>query len=148
MEFSVGIQMASPVQSITSPSHSLSVTLGSAAATAPSGNYDPTMAYVLLSEGDLQPNQTDIVLIISSNGLDRPRCTVEKWILSEDDDSTEAYSLTLVPRFNLPNLPQQGECVLKYTFELIFIRLFLNVRRIYIPRRSEWIDVWRRHGRG
>ncbi|CAG8752184.1 1154_t:CDS:2, partial [Acaulospora colombiana] len=41
-------------------------------------------------------------------GLDLPRCSVERWLASEGaEETTDAYALTLVPKFDLPPLPSQ-----------------------------------------
>lgn len=115
LDFSVSIQMTSHIKSITSPSHPISVTLGSSKVDS-ANDFNPFEAHVALTSSDHLDK--DIVIVITCQGLDRPRCTVES--LSPEGDSqelTDAYSLTLVPRFEPPPLAKQGWliCIL-YTF--------------------------------
>jgi len=65
------------------------------------------MAYIYLHESSTFLEK-DVVILISSQKLDHPRCSVERYLPSEGaEETTDAYALTLVPRFNLPPLPGQ-----------------------------------------
>jgi hypothetical protein len=106
-ELTVAIQMSMPVTSVASPSHPLGLTLGSAEKQL-KGDFDATKAFVYLS--DTAFLDKDIVIVISAQGLDVPRCSVERWLASEGaEETTDAYALTLVPKFDLPALSSQGE---------------------------------------
>ena len=106
-ELTVSVQMSKPVTSVSSPSHPIGLTLGCAEREL-TGDFEPSKAFVHLSESTFLDK--DIVIVISSQGLDAPRCTVERWLSSEGaEETTDAYALTLVPKFDLPALPSQGE---------------------------------------
>jgi hypothetical protein len=71
------------------------------------GDFQPSKAYVYLHESSTFLEK-DVVILISSQKLDHPRCSVERYLASEGaDETTDAYALTLVPRFNLPPLAGQ-----------------------------------------
>lgn len=106
-ELTVAIQMSKPVTSITSPSHLIGLTLGCDEKEL-KGDFDATKAFIYL--GDAAFLDKDIVIVIAAQGLDVPRCSVERWLASEGAETTDAYALTLVPKFDLPALPSQGEC--------------------------------------
>ena len=93
-ELSAAFQMAGNITSITSDTHSVSVSLGSLTAEAAS-NFNPTRAHVSLRADKLLTN--DIVLELKSVGLDRPRCLVQRRVVG--NETIGAFSLTLVPRF-------------------------------------------------
>ena len=98
--------MSKPIASISSPSHRISLTLGCAEKEL-TGDYEPSKAFVYLEEPMFLDN--DIVIMISAQGLDAPRCTTEHWLSGDaDEETTYAYALTLVPKFDLPALPSQG----------------------------------------
>ena len=72
-----------------------------------SGAFQANKAMVYLHE-EKTFLEKDIVILVSSPKLDFPRCTVERHFPSGDvQETTDAYALTLVPRFNLPPLPAQ-----------------------------------------
>ncbi|GJJ06171.1 hypothetical protein Clacol_000360 [Clathrus columnatus] len=105
LEFSVSVQMTSHIKSITSPSHPISMTLGTSKLDS-GDDFDPFKAHVALTSSDHL--NKDIVVVITCQGLDRPRCTVESFSPEEGaQEFTDAYSLTLVPRFELPPLQKQ-----------------------------------------
>jgi len=106
-ELTAAIQMDKPITSVASPSHRISTTLGSAEREL-KGEFEPSKAFVYLTESAFLDK--DIVVVISAQGLDIPRCCVERWLSSEGaEETTDAYALTLVPKFNIPSLPSQGE---------------------------------------
>lgn len=73
----------------------------------PSADFDPCKARVHLSSPSMLDK--DIIITLTCQGLDKPRCTMETFLPDEGaQEYTEAYSLTLVPRFELPPLPAQG----------------------------------------
>jgi hypothetical protein len=106
LDLTVAIQMNKAITSVSSPSHPIGLTLGCAAKEL-QGDFEPSKAFVYL--GDSAFLEKDIVVVISSQGLDMPRCSVERWLASEGaEETTDAYALTLVPKFDLPPLPTQG----------------------------------------
>ncbi|KAG8840019.1 hypothetical protein FRC20_005835, partial [Serendipita sp. 405] len=104
-ELSVSVQMNGPITSISSPSHPIGLTLGCHQREL-TGDYEPSKAFVYLSTPTMLDR--DVVILISAQGLDTPRCSVERWLKSEGaKETTDAYALTLVPKFELPALPSQ-----------------------------------------
>ncbi|KAG8807767.1 hypothetical protein FRC17_004274, partial [Serendipita sp. 399] len=106
-ELSVSVQMngKKAITSISSPSHPIGLTLGCHQQDL-TGDYDPSKAFVYLGTSTMLDK--DIVVVISAQGLDTPRCSVERWLKSEGgEETTDAYALTLVPKFELPALPRQ-----------------------------------------
>ncbi|PVF90955.1 vWA-like protein, partial [Serendipita vermifera] len=104
-DLKVAIQMNKDITSVSSPSHPIGLTLG-CAEREPKGDFEPSKAFVYL--GDSVFLEKDIVIVISAQGLDIPRCSVERWLASEGaEETTDAYALTLVPKFDLPPLPSQ-----------------------------------------
>ncbi|PVF97081.1 hypothetical protein CPB86DRAFT_735500 [Serendipita vermifera] len=104
-ELTVAIQMNKAITSVSSPSHPIGLTLGCAEKEL-KGDFEPSKAFVYLGESAFL--EKDIVIVISSQGLDMPRCSVERWLASEGaEETTDAYALTLVPKFDLPPLPSQ-----------------------------------------
>ncbi|PVF97085.1 hypothetical protein CPB86DRAFT_760872 [Serendipita vermifera] len=104
-DLTVAIQMNKAVTSVSSPSHPIGLTLGCAEKEL-KGDFEPSKAFVYL--GDSAFLEKDIVVVISAQGLDVPRCSVERWLASEGaEETTDAYALTLVPKFDLPPLPNQ-----------------------------------------
>ncbi|KAG8787399.1 hypothetical protein FRC20_001949 [Serendipita sp. 405] len=106
-ELSVSVQMNKPITSISSPSHPIGLTLGCHQREL-TGDYEPSKAFVHLGTPTMLDQ--DIVILISAQGMETPRCSVERWLKSEGaEETTDAYALTLVPKFELPALPRQGE---------------------------------------
>jgi hypothetical protein len=115
-DLTVAIQMNEPVTSVSSPSHPIGLTLGCNEREL-NGTYEPSKAFVYLGDSAFLDN--DIVLVISAQGLETPRCSVERWLASEGaEETTDAYALTFVPKFDLPALPSQG----MGTISLFFVR--------------------------
>lgn len=105
-ELTVGFQMSKPIVALSSPSHPISLTLGSDQKEL-QGEFQPSKAFVSL--GGPTFLEKDIILVVSAQGLDRPRCAVERWLTSDGaEETTDAYALTFVPKFDLPALPRQG----------------------------------------
>ena len=106
-ELTVAIQMNKPVTSVSSPSHPIGLTLGCSQKEL-TGDYEPCKAFVHLADATFLDK--DIVIVVSAQGLDAPRCTVERWLKSDGaEETTDAYALTLVPKFDVPALPRQGK---------------------------------------
>jgi hypothetical protein len=62
------------------------------------------------------------IIMISCVGLDKPRRTEEAYSPDEGvQEYTNAYSLTLVPRLDLPLLPSQGNPFVIFSWRLILI---------------------------
>jgi len=73
-----------------------------------SAEFDPFRAHIALTSSMLLDK--DVIITLNCVGLDKPRCTVEPYPPEEGaQEFTNAYGLTLVPRFQLPVLPAQGK---------------------------------------
>ena len=84
--FELEAKMPGQITTVSSPSHPVAMSLsGSNAAGVTLSSTSPHL-------------DKDIVILISANDLDIPRCMIETWPKS----STKCAMLTLVPRFNLP----------------------------------------------
>jgi hypothetical protein len=106
-ELSVAVQMNEPISSISSPSHPIGLTLGCAEREL-RRDFEPSKAFVYLGNSTFLDK--DIVIVISSQNLDTPRCSIERWLASDGaEETTDAYALTFVPKFELPPLPEQGK---------------------------------------
>lgn len=103
MIFSLSVEVGANITSISSPSHPITSQLGSSTR-EPGDTFNPTTAYISLSSTTFLQN--DVVVIISCKTLDRQRCVVESCVSEDGKTVTDAYALTLVPRFKLPSLPQ------------------------------------------
>ncbi|KAG8830099.1 hypothetical protein FRC17_005434 [Serendipita sp. 399] len=104
-ELSVSVQMNKAITSVSSPSHPIGLTLGCHQREL-TGEYEPSKAFVYLGESTMLDK--DIVIVISAQGMDTPRCSAERWLKSDGaEETTDAYALTLVPKFELPALPRQ-----------------------------------------
>ncbi|KAF7316166.1 hypothetical protein MIND_00134800 [Mycena indigotica] len=101
------IETVSPIVKIGSPSHVISTELGPDPA-LPNSNTLPFSNYARISASSDTPWDRDFVLTIGSAGLDAPRCVAE---VHPTDDSV-ALSLSLVPRFTLPDVPRQEFIIL------------------------------------
>jgi hypothetical protein len=114
-KLTVSIQMNKAITSVSSPSHPIGLTLGCAEKEL-KGNFDPSKAFIYLANSTFL--EKDIVVLISAQGLDAPRCSVERWLSSEGaEETTDAYALTLVPKFDLPSLSSQGSDI--FTSKLV-----------------------------
>ncbi|KAF8510551.1 von Willebrand factor type A domain-containing protein [Hysterangium stoloniferum] len=101
LDFSVAVQMTSHIISINSPSHPIAMKLGESTL-EPSTEFDPFRARISLSSPTLLDK--NIVIVLSCQGLDKPRCTVESFSPAEgSQEFTDAYALTFVPRFEVPS---------------------------------------------
>jgi hypothetical protein len=115
--------MSKPVTSVSSPSHPIGLTLGCAQKEL-QGEFEPSKAFIYL--GDSAFLDKDIVIVISAQGLDTPRCTMERWLSSDGaEETTDAYAITLVPKFDLPALPSQEYVFLVDRRYIIFLVLLL-----------------------
>ena len=100
----ISAAMTGVISSITSPTHPVALILGvDDPSHAAQGAHDPNKAHVSIEGGDYL--DTDIVVIIASEHLDRPRCVVETSV----EHQTSAFALSFVAQFNLPPLPSQCE---------------------------------------
>jgi len=121
--------MTSQIKSITSPSHPIAMKLGESTLQS-SSEFDPKKARVSLSSPALL--EKDIVIVLTCQDLDKPRCIVESFSPEEGgQEFTDAYALTLVPRFELPSLPSQG-----LFFSSTLSTGFYLASRVYLPCRS------------
>ncbi|BGP39079.1 hypothetical protein JCM10449v2_003017 [Rhodotorula kratochvilovae] len=98
----VSIEAAAPISKINCPSHAVSTDLGPDPSLPNAADLPiPNFARVACKL-DLALSR-DFVLEITSAGLDRPRCFVEH----HPSEDTAAVSLTVVPRFQLPEVTGQ-----------------------------------------
>jgi Mg-chelatase subunit ChlD len=105
VELTLGVTASAPIQSIKSTSHPIETVMGRTTE-SDAMDFDPTLSRVKLSS--TQFLQTDVVVVIRYKGLDRPRCTVESFSVEEGaEEHTEAYALTIVPRFESAVIPSQ-----------------------------------------
>ncbi|KAF8905712.1 von Willebrand factor type A domain-containing protein [Mucidula mucida] len=102
ININVAIETMTPIRKIGCPSHSISTELGPDPV-LPNANQLPFSNYARISLSADTPLQKDFVLTILSAGLDTPRCVAE---LHPEHD-TIGMALTLVPRFSLPDRPNQ-----------------------------------------
>jgi len=101
-ELTMEFNMSSNIQGITSATHPIALSLGTRSPDTAT-SFDPSKAHVALSTDQMLDK--DVVIVLKAEGLDHPRCVVERRILN--GSVSDALSLTLVPRFNLPPLPEQ-----------------------------------------
>ncbi|KAH8829290.1 von Willebrand factor type A domain-containing protein [Flagelloscypha sp. PMI_526] len=99
------VQQSSTIKSIACPSgHPMQLELGKPDCYSVDDSVsDSQMAKVTLSDPSASLSQ-DILLVITAQNLDNPRCFVEAHPSSGSDD-TVALGLTFVPRFTLPDTP-------------------------------------------
>ncbi|BGP23824.1 von Willebrand domain containing protein [Rhodotorula toruloides] len=101
-EFSANIEATSTITKVASPSHPVSLDFGPDPSLAHAATF-PTANYVRVSFSASTTLEKDIVLAIHAAGLDQPRCVAEL----HPDGKSAAVSLTLVPRFKLPEVQGQ-----------------------------------------
>ncbi|GAA6046393.1 hypothetical protein JCM3770_004897 [Rhodotorula araucariae] len=98
----VSIESAAPVSKINCPSHAVSTDLGPDPS-LPNAAELPFAQFARVSCKSGLALSRDFVLEITSAALDRPRCVVEH----HPTEDSAAVSLTVVPRFQLPELKSQ-----------------------------------------
>lgn len=101
-EFQASIEATSAITKVASPSHPVSLELGPDPP-LPHAKDLPAANYARVSFGTETTLEKDVVLNIHAAGLDQPRCVAEL----DPDGKTAAVSLTLVPRFRLPEVEGQ-----------------------------------------
>ncbi|KAJ7145816.1 von Willebrand factor type A domain-containing protein [Mycena epipterygia] len=102
LEFLVNVEAVAPIAKIGSPSHSVSTELGPDPA-LPNAQELPFSNYARISLSSESALDKDFVLTVKSAGLDAPRCVAELHPIHP----TVALTLTLVPRFTLPDISSQ-----------------------------------------
>lgn len=107
LEFYLVLEATAHITAVNSPSHPIAAVLGRSTM-QDAADFDPTKAFVSLTSPTFLDK--DIVIVVSSRGLDKQRCVVETWGPEDGnpDGYSHAYMLTFVPRFPLPMLQQQG----------------------------------------
>lgn len=111
IELTLNVTASAPIQSIKSTSHPIETLMGRTTE-SDAVDFDPALARVKLSSSQFL--HTDVVVAIRCKGLDRPRCTVESFSPEEGaEEHTEAYALTIVPRFESAAIPSQGRSLWK-----------------------------------
>ncbi|GAA6037833.1 hypothetical protein JCM8097_005062 [Rhodosporidiobolus ruineniae] len=98
----VNIELASPISKISCPSHAVETSLGPPSS-PPNASSLPFAHYARLSFSTPTTLERDFILELHSPGLDKPRCLAERHPVAD----TAAVSLTLVPRFKLPDVEGQ-----------------------------------------
>lgn len=97
--------MNAPITAISSPTHPISVNLGRH--TANSDDFTPNNGIVALHNSVFL--ETDVVVVISAQKLDHPRCVIERWPVSDGaEETTDAYALTFVPKVDMSPIQSQG----------------------------------------
>jgi von Willebrand factor A domain-containing protein 5 len=90
-ELTLNANMPDQIQSISSPSHPIAMSLsGSSDAQVSLSNTSPAL-------------DKDIVILIAAKTIDEPHCMIEK----HPSTGTNCAMLTLVPKFNLPRVPTE-----------------------------------------
>ncbi|BGP31178.1 hypothetical protein JCM10296v2_002942 [Rhodotorula toruloides] len=102
LEFSANIEAASAITKVSSPSHPVSLELGPDRSLAHTKDL-PSANYARVTFSTSTTLEKDIVLTIHASGLDQPRCVAEL----HPSAKSAAVSLTLVPRFKLPEVEGQ-----------------------------------------
>ncbi|GAA5854613.1 hypothetical protein JCM8547_004908 [Rhodosporidiobolus lusitaniae] len=99
----VDIEAASPLTKISCPSHTVSTELEPDPSLSIVSSSLPSSHHARVSFTSAATLERDFVLELSSPGLDSPRCLAE----SHPSSDSVAVSLTLVPRFKLPEVENQ-----------------------------------------
>lgn len=99
-QMKVTVQQAGPIKSISCPSgHSISFSVDSTNSTCATVSLKGTRGYLV----------KDVILVVSAANLDSPRCFIEEHPSGEH--TTTAMALTLVPRFELPDIEHGMEYI-------------------------------------
>lgn len=98
----VKIESAAPISKVNCPSHAVSTELGPDPSLPDAANL-PFANYARVTCRSNLALSSDFVVEITSTGLDRPRCVVER----HPTQDSAAISLTVVPRFKLDELTGQ-----------------------------------------
>lgn len=105
VKLTLSVTSSAPIQSIKSTSHPIETLMGRTTE-FDTAEFDPMQARVTLSSKKFL--EADVVVVIRCKGLDRPRCTAELFLPEEGaEEPTEAYALTIVPRFESAIIPCQ-----------------------------------------
>lgn len=96
------IESVAAITKVNCPSHAVSTELGPDPS-LPDADLLPFSNYAHVTCTSKLALSSDFVLEITSAGLDRPRCVVEH----DPTSDSAAFSLTVVPRFELPELKGQ-----------------------------------------
>ncbi|KAJ7875371.1 von Willebrand factor type A domain-containing protein [Mycena olivaceomarginata] len=102
LEILVDVEAVAPIAKIGSPSHTVSTELGPDPV-LPGARELPFSNYARISLSSESALDKDFVLTVKSAGLDAPRCIAEL----HPTLPTTALTLTLVPRFKLPDVSRQ-----------------------------------------
>ncbi|GAA6005506.1 VIT and vWA domain-containing protein [Rhodotorula paludigena] len=98
----VSIEAAAPISKVDCTSHAVSTELGPDPSLSNADNL-PFANFARVSCKTAHFLSSDVVLQITSAGVDRPRCIVER----HPAQDSAAISLTVVPRFSLPEVTGQ-----------------------------------------
>ncbi|KAF7320956.1 hypothetical protein HMN09_00182300 [Mycena chlorophos] len=102
LEIKTSIETVAPIAKIGCPSHTVDTELGPDPA-LPNAADLPFAQYARISLTSGSALDKDFVLTLKSAGVDAPRCVAEL----HPNEPTVALSLSMVPRFTLPDIPRQ-----------------------------------------
>ncbi|KAF7320938.1 hypothetical protein HMN09_00180500 [Mycena chlorophos] len=102
LDIKTSIETVAPIAKIGCPSHTVNTELGPDSA-LPNAAELPFAHYARVSLTSESALDKDFVLTLKSAGVDAPRCVAEL----HPNQPTVALSLSLVPRFTLPDIPRQ-----------------------------------------
>ncbi|EJD54093.1 hypothetical protein AURDEDRAFT_180436 [Auricularia subglabra TFB-10046 SS5] len=141
-ELTMSFSMTSNIMSVTSQTHPVGISLGlpDFESAAP---FDPTKAHLTLSTSGMLDK--DVVVVLKCDGLDKPRCVVERAV--GQAGTSDALALTLVPRFDAPPLPSQ-----EYIFlidrsgsmngaRIVAVRAALQIMLRSLPARGTRVNL-------
>lgn len=100
----LSIESISPIRQIGSPSHTISTSLGPDPS-LPNAAELPFSNFARVTFASNSTLDHDFILTLQCTGLDAPRCIAELHPLPEHD--TAALSLSMVPKFKLPDIGEQ-----------------------------------------
>ncbi|ORY91748.1 von Willebrand factor type A domain-domain-containing protein [Leucosporidium creatinivorum] len=100
----LAIESVAPIRQIGSPSHTISTSLGPEPS-LPNASEIPFSNYARVTFSSDSTLDKDFILTLQSTGLDAPRCLAELHPSPEQD--TAALSLSMVPKFKLPDIGEQ-----------------------------------------
>ncbi|KAH7928687.1 hypothetical protein BV22DRAFT_1030448 [Leucogyrophana mollusca] len=105
----VFISQAGRVRSVSSPAYNMSLDLGRPANIPPSAGPDENFATVAIRRSDVSGPSKDVVLVITADGLDKPRAFIADNPFP--DQETTAIGVTLVPQFRPIEAPNGMEYI-------------------------------------
>lgn len=133
IQISVDIQMQGNVRSIISPTHSTVVVTSDRSTRIPQSARYISSRFL----------ERDFVLLVTADGLDAPRCFAQR-----GPDGTVAFQLNVVPKFNLPSVPQQEYIFLvDRSASMMGSRITMAKRTLVmllraLPSQGTWFNIF------